>query len=762
MSTRRLARMLVTAAAFAGCSASFYATAQAAFKPFQLVSASPALQAEYAYEPAVSAEGRYVVFTGIVGSKHGVYRKDLLSGDLATVALGEATGAPSVSADGRYVSFTSADDPGTGREPVMHGCTQVYVRDMTKGRPTPEGPEGLGDEEGEFRLASARDDSEDEPLTYAGSGVEGCPGGGSSAAGSVALSADGLDVAFTVLGPSDLTAQRSEEGTPTPGGQVVVRDFATSPATTTLVSTLLGSAEPVPRGAALSNTPRISGRLGLAHEAASTAGISANGNAVAWMGIDVAAQANVSNPPKDGGYADGYAEPLWREVGEHGQPSGETRRVLAGDDLSAPGCPPACQGGLALDWDEEAVEHYEGLGPEYGSYISEAESGFRESVEAVTPQLSADGRQVAVLSTQPSYGHLPNFGSLPRTNRPPANAFVVNMTPGLTREQAITRLTDWASPEFESATLDGAIEHLAISADGSRVLFATDRETFPLAPPTLISAPVSQSPPASQLYEANLQAGTLALVSEGYDGEPANFEGSSGGVGGAALSADGRVIALASGSSNLAFGSVSDGSGVYFTEEENAPAALGIQTIGPLPPGPGAAAAWSVSATARSGARGALLIDVSVPGPGRLAASASSAVPVSVVTRVSSRGSARAHGGRAASGSRGRARSAAPARRRVASSPKRTIIATRQVARAAARVLAEGVLELRLVPSSAYRSLASSKTGLFATILVTFAAPGHPALSETLQASFPRPPAARTAKPRASKQHRTVKPVRRA
>ena len=38
-----------------------------------------------------------------------------------------------------------------------------------------------------------------------------------------------------------------------------------------------------------------------------------------------------------------------------------------------PGCPPECTGGLDLDWDEQAFENYEGLGPEYGSYISQAE-----------------------------------------------------------------------------------------------------------------------------------------------------------------------------------------------------------------------------------------------------------------------------------------------------------------------------------------------------------------------------------------------------
>lgn len=325
MSARPLAPVLVFAAVLAGGPSWLVASAQATFKPFELASSSSKLQAEYAYEPAVSADGRYVVFTGIVGSKHGVYRKDLVTNELATVALGDATGAPSVSADGRYVSFTTADDPSTGSEPVRNGCTQVYVRDMETGRRQPEGPEGLAEEAGEFQLASARDGSE-EPLTYEGSGQEGCPGGGSASAARVALSADGREVAFTAIGLSDLTAKRGEEpgADTTPPDQVALRNLTTD--TTTLVSTLPESPEPVPGGAALSDTPTVEEVKGkpVAREAASTAAISADGNAVAWMGINVQAQGEteLSSPT----YADEYAEPLWREVAA-GEPRPQAKRA---------------------------------------------------------------------------------------------------------------------------------------------------------------------------------------------------------------------------------------------------------------------------------------------------------------------------------------------------------------------------------------------------------------------------------------------------
>jgi len=731
MRARRLAPLLAFAAVLAAGPSWLVASAQAAFKPLELVSSSSKLQAEYAYEPAVSADGHYVVFTGIVGSKHGVYRKDLVTNELATVALGDATGAPSVSADGRYVSFTTADDPSTGLEPVRNGCTQVYVRDMETGRRQPEGSEGLAEEAGEFQLASARDGSE-EPLTYAGSGQEGCPGGGSASAARVALSADGSKVAFTALGPSDLTAKPGEQpAIATPPDQVAVRSLTTD--TTTLMSTLRGSPEPVPDGAALSDTPTVEEVKGkpVAREAASTATISANGNAVAWMGINVQAQAETEL--KIPTYADEYAEPLWREVATGmTAPAVQTHRVLAGDDPSARDCPPECSGGLDLLWDQQSFEEYTGLGPQFGSYISNGERGFQGSaIEDVTPQLSADGSRVAILSTQPDFGHLPNFGSLSPNKSPTANAFVVDMAPGLTRGQAITRLTEWASPNFEAGALDGPVGHIAISADGTRVVFETSRTAFPLAPPALITAPVSQFEPAGQLYEVNLKAGTLALVSQGYDGEPANVEGGNGGIGAAALSADGRVIALASGSSNLAPGSVNDGSGVYFTEEEDVPEQAGQQMVTALPPGPGAEAGWNISATARPGPGGALLIDVSVPGAGRLAASARSLVPITVRVKDHSRSR---------------------------SSRVRKVIASRQVAHAIGRAGAEGLVELRLAPSKPYRSLASAKGGLYTTVVVTFAAPGQRTLTQTLQASFPRPravarPARRpTAKPKAGRR----------
>jgi hypothetical protein len=798
--TRRL--LLVTFAALVCC-----ASAQATFTPFALVSANPEknLEADFAYDPAISADGRYTVFTGSVTSQQGVYRKNLLSGKLELVAAGTTTGAPSISANGQYVSFTSNKNPETGAPNGASECSSVYVRNMLKPigeppHPIPTKPEPWQPaahpsepafENEAFTLVSARDGSA-ESLSYAPEAARAC---GSASAARVALSANGLEVAFTVLSPSDLTGaceQDEETDTlvcPTPPYQVAVRNLQTQ--TTTLVSSTLasrgGTPQPVPGGAALAG-PTFTGRISLKGGGAaqfalsgSTAAISADGGTVAWMGIEIAAQAPLANPlPKvlagpNIYYPDSYAEPLWRRISAG--PTTPTRRVLAGDDPSAPECPPACPGGVDLAWDTQSISdnEYTGAAPQYGSFTSQAVSatgfaagaGLRDPLNAVTPQLSANGMKVALLSTQPNYGEDPDFGLFNQTKPPPANAFVVNMAPGLTRAQAITRLTDWASLDFGDTELTGAVTSIALSGDGTRLLFSTQRIAFPLAPPALITPTLSQAGVA-QLYEANLLGGTLSLVTFGYDGQPANED-----VFAAALSEDGHTIALASRATNLVYGVVNQGSDIYLTEEIHSPAAPGQQSISPTPPWPSAEVPWSISATATPSPDGTLVLYVSVPGAGRLSASA-----VSAVAAVGSRKPGKAV-------KRGRVRRAVSARRkgrgskgkskgkgkRRASKPAASAGAL--IARTAASATGPGVIELHLIPAARYDPLLqSSRYGLYSTITVTFAAPGHQTLHQTLRVSFPhRPPIYDLPKPgyplpksklpRHAKPHRTHRGRRR-
>ena len=210
MSPRRLALSgLILLATLAGCAG----PAQAAYGPFALVAGSPSLrlQADYAYDAAISANGEYIAYTGSIASQPGVYRQDLATDEVQVVALGAHTGVPSISEDGQYVSFTTNDDPLTG-EPAGE-CSNVYVRDMSKRVQASAGKPS--EEAGAYTLVSAKNGST-ENLTYAKPTPPGQPCG-AAAAYRVAISGKGNEVAFTVLGESDLT------GTQTPPDQVAVR-----------------------------------------------------------------------------------------------------------------------------------------------------------------------------------------------------------------------------------------------------------------------------------------------------------------------------------------------------------------------------------------------------------------------------------------------------------------------------------------------------------------------------------------------------------
>jgi Tol biopolymer transport system component len=710
--------------------------AQAAFNPPTLVSGSPTQQADYAYSPAISADGRYVTFAGSVASVTGVWRKDVQTGVLKLVAGGDAS-APSISADGRYVSFTSSQNPSTNAVE----CSAVWVADM--------GAQPDSGEPARYELASALDgllEGSPQPLTYAGSGKAGCPGGGSAAANRVALSADGREVAFTVIGESDLGAKAgsgASVATTTPPAQVVVRNLETD--TTTLVSATLATQEagatpePVPGGAALAgrevDKEGLLAGLGIQEDgqehpvSAGTAAISADGSTVAWMGVNIPEQAAAAGEDEShvvgNGYASDYDEPLWRRIGDgQGAP---TRRVLGGDDpASASGAGP-----LNLHWNgTEVFDEPTDVGPELGAYIEV--KGFNQAAryqdatvtptfESATPQLSANGETVALLSTAPDRGSEPTYGAGTKEPDvlPPANAFVVNMASGLTRSQALTRLTEWGAADFGPDVANTApVDGIALSPDGTRLAFTTRRTIFPLTPPVLVTPQVS-STADSQLYEIDLRSNTLALVSQGYEGGPAE-----GDVYGPSFSGDGNTLAFASAAHNLVYGAVnSGGSDVFATSVLTTPEAPGVQSIAPLPPTPPPAPQWLIGATVQRGPGGSLLLEVAIPGAGRLRATASAAVPVSAT---SARGGA----------TPGHARKSAAAKHARGRGGAHVTIATRTLASASATTIAPGLVQLRLLPTSRYRSLEKQRGGLYATIEVTFSAHGHPRLAQAVQASF--------------------------
>src|ERR1700676_5000365 len=98
---RRFALSLLLAGVLSGTSA---LPAQAdLFGPISLLSASPLAQADYAHDPAISGDGRYVVFDGSIGGVAGVWRRENRpGGSVEEVAPGDAA-LPSINQDGRYV-----------------------------------------------------------------------------------------------------------------------------------------------------------------------------------------------------------------------------------------------------------------------------------------------------------------------------------------------------------------------------------------------------------------------------------------------------------------------------------------------------------------------------------------------------------------------------------------------------------------------------------------------------------------------------------
>ena len=710
----------------------YSAPALAAFGPSTLVSSpTPAggalqTQADYAFDPAISADGRYVAFTGSFNSVTGVYRKNLATGALDLVAGGDA-GAPSISADGRYVSFTTTANLSGG---VANGCSNVWVRDMSVN--------AASTSPAAYTIASAPSGSE-EPLTYTdGASPAGCPGhAGSAAAARVALSADGRQVAFTVIDPSNLTGPDPSQWQP---DQVAVRDLDTRQTTlvsATLASEQTGQPAPVVGGATVSGALTGSSVVGNVPIGDSTASISADGTTVAWMGVNVPDQtppipfppgpypAFHGSGPGQFGYVKGcppqpycdnyttpaeYDEPLWRRIAD--SPTGATRRILGGNTpMSAD----------PLDLQFNSFLEASVPGPIYGSYIAESGFGsstaFADKLDNATPQLSANGTVVALLSTAPTRGQDPVFPAGASLTTPPsANAFVVNMAPGVAHNTSLDRLTEWASTDFGDFALAGSVNGIAISPDGEHIAFTTNRISFPFSPPALIGAPANTSA-YTELYEVDLAAGTLSLVSNGYDGNAGD-----GSANEPSFSADGNTLAFASSADNLAFGAYNGASSVFTIHDAPAPGAPGQTALGQAPAAAPVVPSYQLSATVHPSRDGSLLLDVSVPGAGSLVASASAAVPVvPPATQRSRRAAARRRQARAHK-----------------SAKARTRIVTRVVARTRGEAHGAGVIELRLRPLAAYRALADTSAGLYANLQLTFTAAGQPKLSDTLQASFPR------------------------
>ncbi|HVO53055.1 MAG TPA: hypothetical protein VMT37_01440 [Solirubrobacterales bacterium] len=457
--------------------------------------------------------------------------------------------------------------------------------------------------------------------------------GGSFASPRVALSADGRRLAF--VNGAD-------------GGQVYLRDLDTGQ--TTLVSVrrdpVTGGMEPgvpVSGGGVMKNPASLEG-----------AALSADGTTVAWVGAHLPSQVPLPAAEEEAILHDDasvapYGEPLWRRVADG--PLAPTRRIVGGADGPFPNLTARNQTlNVASGW----------LGA--------------ANVDGV-PQLSADGRTVALLGN-------PTEAS---------NVFLVDMSAGLTRAQAVRQLTRQVPvlPEAEATKinarpyvpLNGWIYDLAISSDGKRIAFTTARQQFPLAPPNLVSPSLS-SLGLVEAYLIDLETDSLQRLSHGYPSVsepslpgPASNVTAELGAGASSPSLGGSLVAFASPAVNLAPEDGNEANDVFVTEALVSPPGDGVE-ISPPP------------TTRQPGGRHRLVLSAFSMPDGR--------VRVVAVPPVS-----------------GTVRTQAAAELELGSRPRR-------VAAGQARARANRPAAIVLALPRRYRDLARSRQGLFATARVSF------------------------------------------
>ncbi|HEX3692402.1 MAG TPA: hypothetical protein VHU13_03575 [Solirubrobacteraceae bacterium] len=680
------------------------------FGPISLSSQSSAQQADYARDPAISGDGRYVAFDGSFGGVTGVWRKDLQSGAVQEVAGGDAE-LPSISQNGQYVSFTT-----TSRlSPHDHNeAPDVYVADLLPGSAEPE-----------YELASAVDGSE-EGLLYEGRGE--ATRYGALARGRYALSADGRKVVFVTTSVSNL------DGPGTPAMQVAMRDLETD--TTQLVSAayppsqhpepVSGSEGSGSYGAAYEEGGQVPPFLPVGAYAAPRsigASISADGSTVAWLGQNVADQVRLL--PGESAIAK-YEEPLWRRIADG--PLAPTRRITGGSDPEDPAC--VASGESAIG--ELASPSDPCQGP-FATYAEKATPGTGASgIGNFVPCLSADGYTVAFLATAPLVSFGDDFGNTENTS----NLYIADMHPGLTRDGALRALTEPASGLGSDLATNAPVIDLGISADAEKVAFTTMRTVFPLGAPSYVSAP-APVPGMAELFDVDLGDETLTRVTQGYEGgasEQPHVQQTTGedpyfklaradGALSPSYSSSGDTLEFASTAANLVYGDGNtppasatasrefDGSDAFSAPriEFGSQQAEGYVSSPPATSLP--VPEWRLEATAFSRRDGSVLIEVQAPGAGSLRAVARALVPVARVGVV-----ARSHHG--------------ARRRRLAS------VAARTVASVAVTVRAPGLATLVARPYGRYRALVGALAGLSASVNLTFTAQGHPPLHERIMATF--------------------------
>ncbi len=736
------------------------------FRPISFVSegalgSGEPQEAEYAHDTAISGNGRYVAFDGSIGGVSGVWRRDLATGALEQVAGGDVE-LPSLSENGQLISFTTNEGASlakiTDGEPDLEPkpeAVNVYMRDMTKAPSEP----------GAFILVSAVDGSE-EALTYSGAGTT----LGSAATGRSAISANGNEVAFVTTAVSNLVRypaleeeeeQKGETPKPhTPALQVAVRFPETRE--TELVSRCYVAAKCAPGAEPAVATEEGGQTTGGAVYPGSTAAfrpapaygeygtsapvgasISADGSTVAWMGENVGQQALRLNSETEEKSAH-YTEPLWRRI----EPGSETptERVTGGSEPTNPAC--AASGETQLPSPPSATDPCQG--PFAATTIGRPGGilafGAGPTGDFV-PRLSADGNTVAFVSQAPLVTLGENFNR--GDTGQPSDLYVVNMSPGLTRDQALTPLTALAGGEGAGPAGVAPIFDFDISPDGSQVAFVTRRTEFPLGSPAYVSPPAAE-PGLNELFDVDLTNDTLTRVTHGYGGpdEPAEhphgpksigvdpYEHSGDGALSPSFSESGSMLAFTSTASNLVYGDASsppagrgealDGSEAYAVQRTTFPPVPTEQFVS-TPPQNAIAPAWQLGVTVLSRPDGSVLLYIQAPGAGALSANARSQVPLSPTGHIAvlARHAPSLH---------------SHASRKVGRRRNLPSVATRTVASVGVTPTTGGSEPVTLVLQLAkpYAVLAAQRDGLSASASIIFVASGRPTLREEITVHFIR------------------------
>jgi Tol biopolymer transport system component len=721
------------------------------FEPIELVSLRTvqgpsgqlAEQAEAASESVISADGRYVAFTGSFAGVRGIWRRDLQTGAVEEVAPGRSK-LPSISAEGNYVSFTTLE--ALAPEDDHNPSPDVYVRDMEKPCgvgggcvPCPEHQDTAEREACPFALVSAvNGSSEGASYSYPNADTQHAleeeeSDFGSLASGRTAISASGELVVFETAAVSNLL------GSDTPPSEILVRNLTTKE--TRLVSSeyepLSDSDTDVPvpaandAGAAVGVLPFGLARFG-------GASISADGSTVAWDGEEVAEQARLL-PGEQSAYSAGYNEPLWRRIDEG--PTAPTHRVTGGSDPENPAC--ETSGEQRLPPTPSLADPCQGP---FTSAYSEIED-FLLSTSGLdfVPQLSEKGEKVAFLASAREVAAGEEFPDTEADD----DLYVSEIGGTSTRVRALRRITELAA-EITDVERAAPISEFAISPDGEQIAFTTRRTEYPLSSLTYVSTTAAQAG-VKELFDADLADGTLTRVTHGYGGEATPSEQTGGlaeeeGATSPSFNEDGDTLSFSSGADNLVYGDGNDASDAFVVTREVFPNVTPQQYLSNAPQLVSLTPAWKLSVTDEVERDGSVALSVLAPAAGVLTASATGEIPNATSAR--------------AGAARVKARRASSRRAHGRSGTSHAEIAE-QLSTASRVFVAPGSQRIVLVPASRYRSLTDSADGLYATVTVHFAAPGHPPLTETLRVTFKGIPSKARHTSHSVKARRRGRPVRR-